>query len=212
MLPPCPHPCSPPGAHRPQHTHTAVPPGSPPLHAQTPGYPQGTPHAHSPGMSPPSHRAPGQRPPHGVQPPRGTTAVTPPDEEEEEAGEAGVPSKVHSMEVGAEGSPAGGCSPSSAPCPAAKRPRDILKPCSRLLPGALPALPAPGLERGRGWGDATPPIAACAPAGRPRTAPGAQGEPDTAGLLAGTRRRPPAVTRGHSSVTPSAPSPPPSAV
>lgn len=201
MLPPCRAAPIPPGAHRrqdtphsctprltpPAHTHTRIPPGHPPTHT-----PRGCPHR--------ATQPPDTALPMGCSTPRGTTTVSPADEEEA-AGEAGVPSKVHSMQVGAGGSPGGGCSPRSAPCPAAKRPRDILKPCSRLLPGALPALPAPGLERGRRWGDATPPIAACAPAGRPRTAPGAQGEPGS-GLLAGIRRTPPAVTRGRTPLTP----------
>lgn len=175
-------------------------------------YPQAHPICtHRPRDTPPKTPTPGC-PHRATQPPNtalrmrcSTPRVTPAnEEEEEEAGEAGVPSKVHSMPVAVGRSPGGGCSPRSAPWPAARKPRDILKPCSRLLPGALPA---PGLERGRRWGDATPPIAACAPAGRPRTAPGAQGEPGT-GLLSGTRRQPPAVTRGHTPLTPLSPSQP----
>lgn len=205
MLPPCrdaPIPVPPGTSQRgltdPRTPQTPVPPGSPHLHAQTPGSPSQSTH---PGMSPPSHTAVT-----ALCMGCSTPTVTPANEEEEEeaAGEAGVPSKVHSMPVAVGRSPGGGCSPRSAPWPAAKKPRDILKPCSRLLPGALPA---PGLERGRGWGDATPPIAACAPAGRPRTAPGAQGEPGT-GLLPGTRREPAAVTRGHTPLTPLSPSQP----
>lgn len=193
----CPHPAG--GTRTPGHPTLRYPQAHPTCTHRSRGTPRAPTDTHPRGV-PTEPQPPDTALPMGCSTPRETTTVTPPDEGEA-AGGAGVPSKVHSMQVGAGGSPGGGCSPRSAPCPAAKRPRDILKPCSRLLPGALPALPAPGLERGRRWGDATPPIAACAPAGRPRTAPGAQGEPGT-GLLAGTRRKPPAVTQGHTPLTP----------
>lgn len=183
MLPPCRDVPTPRGARRPRDTPHSGPPGHPPALTDPRNTPRAPPRAHTPGMSPPDTAL--------REEPRG-------DPGRRGGGGGGGGRRCGGTLKGAlHAGGRGGIPRRSLQPPLSPVPRDIFKPCSLLLPGALPALPAPGLERGRGWGDATPPIAAC----RPRPAPGAQGEPGT-GLLPGSRRSPPAVTRGHAPGTP----------
>lgn len=150
-------------------------------------------------------------PPTGCSTPRGAAAVTPPGEEEED-GEEGVPSKVHSMPAGAGGVPRRRLRPPLSPVPGCDEAPGYFKAMFSPPPRQpSPPLPAPGLERGRRWGDATPPIAARAPAA-PRQPRGRAKVSPAAGYSRAPCCNPPGpvVTRGQPALTPSphAPSPP----